>query len=273
MSAARLLEGPRLRVTPIAAVRPRRALRLVERNLVVYRRGWIYVVSGFVEPFLYLLSIGVGLGHLVGTMTVGGRAVTYAAYVAPGLLAASAMNGAIYDSTYNLFFKLKYAHTYEAVLSTPLSTSDVALGEVLWAFLRGTLYGAAFLGVMAALGLVASPWALCCLPVVSLVSLAFASLGVAVTAHVRSWQDLDMAALSVLPMFLFSGTFYPLSSYPAAVAWIVRLTPLYQGVTVLRALTTGDVGPGLVWHVAYLAVLATASLTVAAGRLQRLLAP
>lgn len=273
MSPDRPPAAPLLRLTPLALARPRRARRLVERNLVVYRRGWAYVVSGFFEPFLYLLSIGVGLGHLVGTLQVGGRVVSYATFVAPGLLGASAMNGGILDTTYGLFFKLKYAHTYDAVLSTPLTSADVALGEVASAFLRGALYAAAFLAVMAALGLVHSWWAIACLPVATLVGLAFASLGLAVTSHMRSWQDVDMVALALLPMFLFSGIFYPLSVYPAAVAWVVRVTPLYQGVVVLRACTTGTVSAGLLWHVAYLAVLAAVCLSIAAGRLRRLLAP
>ncbi|MDA8034598.1 MAG: ABC transporter permease [Actinomycetota bacterium] len=273
MSAARPTSVPLLRLTPLALARPGRARRLVERNLVVYRRGWTYVVSGFFEPFLYLLSIGVGLGHLVGSQRVGGHPVGYAAFAAPGLLASSAMNGGILDTTYGLFFKLKYAHTYEAVLSTPLTSADVAVGEVASAFLRGSVYSAAFLAVMAGLGLVGSPWALCCLPIAALVGLAFASLGLAVTAHLRSWQDVDMVALAVLPMFLFSATFYPLSIYPGAVGWLVRVTPLYQGVVLLRAFDLGAVTPGLWWHAAYLVVLAGVSLSVAAGRLRRLLVP
>lgn len=272
MSAARVLPGPVLRVTPFAAARPGRARHLLERNLTVYRRRWIIVVSGFAEPFLYLLSIGVGLGHLVGPVRVGGRSVSYAAFVAPGLLASSAMNGSILDTTYNLFYKLKYAHTYEAVLSTPLTSADVALGEVAWAWLRGSLYAAVFLAVMAGFGLVSSPWALCCFPVASLEALSFASLGMAVTSHLRSWQDLDMVALAVLPMFLFSATFYPLSTYPPVVAWIVRVTPLYQAVAAIRALATGEVSVGLVWHLGYLCVMAVVCWSLAAVRLRRLLA-
>lgn len=273
MSARRVLVGPLLRVTPFALVRPRRAARLVERNLVVYRRGWVYVLSGFLEPFLYLLSIGIGLGHLVGPQQVAGRPVSYASYVAPGLLAASAMNGGILDTTYGLFYKLKYAHTYDAILSTPLTSADVAVGEVASALLRGSLYAAAFLAVMAGLGLIHSLWALCCLPIAALAGLAFACLGLAATSHMRSWQDVDMIALAVLPMFLFSGTFYPLGVYPAALSWIVRVTPLYQGVVLLRAFALGAVTPGLWWHVAYLALLAVVCLAVAAGRLRRLLVP
>lgn len=258
------------RITPI---RPRRALHVLERNVAVYRRGWIYVMSGFFEPFLYLLSIGVGLGHLVGGLTVGGQRLSYAEYVAPGLLAAQAMNGAIFDTTYNLFYKLTYAHTYEAILATPIGTTEVALGEIGWAVLRGTVYGAAFLGVMAGLGYVRSPWAVLCLPVASLVSLAFASIGMAVTSHLKSWQDLDTVALSLLPLFLFSGTFYPLSLYPTAIAWIVRVSPLYQGVDALRQLDVGAISWTMGWHLGELCALAIVGIVITARRMQRLLAP
>ncbi len=258
------------RITP---VRPAHAARVISRNVRVYRRGWIFIASGFAEPFLYLLSIGVGLGHLVGDVRVSGRVVTYAQFVAPGLLAAQAMNGAIFDTTFNLFHKLKYAHTYEAVLATPISPAEVTLGEIGWALMRGTVYGAAFLGVMAGLGMILSPWALAGLPVAMLVSLTFASLGTAVTSYLRSWQDVDTAALALLPLFLFSGTFYPLRLYPAWLAWVVRVSPLYQGVAVLRALDVGVLSWTMAAHVAELVVISLAAIAVAARRMRRLLAP
>ncbi|MCU1491301.1 MAG: transporter [Acidimicrobiaceae bacterium] len=272
MSATAPRLAPLWRITPVTTSLAL-ASRVVARNLRVYRRGWMYLLSGFVEPFLYLLSVGVGLGHLVGGLQVGGRAVTYAQFVAPGLLAAQAMNGAIFDTTYNLFYKLKYAHTYEAVLATPVGTNEVALGEIGWALARGTTYGAAFLGVMAGLGLVLSPWGVLCLPVVALVSFAFAATGMAVTSFMRSWQDVDSVALALLPLFLFSGTFYPLGVYPSAVAWLVRVTPLYQGVDVLRAFSTGTPSWSVCWHLAYLLALAGLALAITSRRLRRLLAP
>ena len=115
-----------------------RARRLVARNVVAYRRGWIFLVSGFFEPLFYLLSIGLGLNHLVGHLAIGGRSIPYTDFVAPGLLASSAMNGAIFDSTFGIFFKLKIAKTYDAVLATPLGVRDVAIGELTWSLIRGT---------------------------------------------------------------------------------------------------------------------------------------
>jgi lipooligosaccharide transport system permease protein len=260
-----------LRTTPIALASGRRAVHMLERNLTVYRRGWIFIVSGFFEPFFYLLSIGLGLSHLVGGVRVGGVVVPYAHFVAPGLLASSAMNGAILDTTYNLFFKLKVTKIYEAVLATPLSSGDVALGEIGWAISRGALYSTGFLCVMASFGLITSPWALACLPVAVLVSLAFAAAGAAITSFMRTWQDLSVVALATLPMFLFSGTFFQLSVYPHAVGKVISLTPLYQGVVTLRALCTGVVGPGILWHIGYLAVMGVVGVLVLSSRLERLL--
>ena len=176
-----------------AARPPRRAAtrsRVLERNILVYRRSWIFIVSGFFEPLFYLLSIGVGLSHLVGPINVDGREIPYTAFVAPGLLASSAMNGAMLDSTFLVFFKLKIAKTYDAMLSTPLGVSDVALGELSWCVLRGALYSGAFLAIMAILGYVVTPWAVLCWPAAILISLAFA-----VGRHGRHHLHADLAGL------------------------------------------------------------------------------
>jgi lipooligosaccharide transport system permease protein len=248
-----------------------RASRLVERNLMATRSQWLIIVSGFFEPVFYLLSIGVGISKLVGTVPVAGHPVAYTTFVAPGLMAASAMNGAIYDSTFNVFFKLKFAKTYDAILSTPLSVGDVALGEIGWALGRGLLYASAFLVTMSVMGLIDSPWAALALPASTLIGFAFAAVGMSATSYMRSWQDFDVVQLALLPMFLFSATFYPLGTYPPAVRWLVELTPLYHGVSLIRGLTTGLLGWSLLVDVAYLVALGLAGLTLAARRLERLL--
>ena len=250
-----------------------RAWLLVERNLMVYRRIWVLILSGFFEPVFYLFSIGIGIGALVDTVTgPGGGVIDYTAYVAPALLAASAMNGAVYDSTFNLFWKLKFAKTYDAMLATPLEPADIAVGEILWAQLRGTLYSGAFLLVMLALGLVDSWWAVLALPATVLLGLAFAAVGMAATTFMRSWQDFEFVQLAILPMFLFSTTFYPLTVYPGPVQAFVRLTPLYHGIELVRPLTTGTgVGIGLLGHALYFAALATVGVAVTARRLSGLL--
>jgi lipooligosaccharide transport system permease protein len=262
-----------LRITPVTRTGARRARRLVERNIRVYRRLWIFFVSGFFEPFFYLLSIGIGLGKLVGPLPLAGRTVAYAAYVAPGLLASSAMNGAMFDSTFNIFFKLKIAKTYDAMLSTPLEPTDIALGELAWALMRGAVYAAAFLAAMAGFGYVLSPWAVLCYPAAILTSFAFAAVGMAATSYMRSWQDFDKVSLAVIPLFLFSATFYPLTVYPPWLQAVVRCTPLYQGVALIRGLDAGALAWPLVGHAAYLAAMGAVGLGVTGRRLTTLLRP
>jgi lipooligosaccharide transport system permease protein len=130
-----------LRVIPQPLREAHRPQRVIERSLVVYRRGWLLIVSGLLEPLFYLFSIRVGAGKLIGDFQVGNRTVGYSTFVAPALLAAAAMNGAVTDSTINVFHKLRYAKTYDAMLATPLTPGDIAIGEIGWALLRGVLSG------------------------------------------------------------------------------------------------------------------------------------
>ncbi len=248
-----------------------RAHVLVERSYLVNRRAWMSVVSGFFEPVFFLLSLGFGFGQLVATIDGPGGPMPYASYVAPALLAASAMNGAVFDTTYNLFFKVKYARIYEAVLATPMGPVDIAVGEASWALLRGGLYSAGFITVMLGFGLISSPWALLALPACLLIAVAFAAVGMAATTFMRSWQDFDLVQLFVLPLFLFSTTFYPLTVYPAWLQTVVQCTPLYHSVELTRALTSGHVGWGVLGHVAYLVLMVTIGVLAAAKRLGRLL--
>jgi lipooligosaccharide transport system permease protein len=251
---------------------PRGGMKLIERNARVYRHMWLVFASGIAEPLFYLLSIGIGLGALVGKVAgPSGELVPYREFVAPGLLAVSAMNGAMYDSTFNVFFRLKYAKLYESVLSTPVGPFQIALGEIGWALLRGTMYAVAFELVMTCLGLVTSWWAVFAVPVAILVGFAFAAVGMAGTTYMKSWQDFDYVLLISMPLFLFSTTFYPLSVYPRVVGVIVECTPLYQGVVLLRDLVLGDPGYDLLWRAAYLFLMGAAGLQVAARRIAKLL--
>jgi lipooligosaccharide transport system permease protein len=249
-----------------------RAAHLVERNVILQRRAWPIIVSGFIEPFLYLVAIGFGVGALVGaSVVVNGHPLRYAVFVAPAMMASSAMNGAIYETAFNFFFKLKYVKLYDAVLATPLGVADIALGEIFWALMRGTFYAFGFIVVMAALGLAISPWALLALPAAMLIGFSFAAVGTAASTFVRTWQDFDLVLTVLIPLFLFSATFYPITVYPGALQVLVQLTPLYHGVDLLRSLTTGMIGPSILVDITYLVVLGAAALLVAATRLQRLL--
>jgi lipooligosaccharide transport system permease protein len=264
--------GLALRILPPGLVVPRRARYVLERNVLVYRRAWMIIFSGFFEPMFYLFSIGIGLGRLVGEVGSGTTAVTYATFVAPGLLAASAMNGAVLESTMNIFFKLRYARTYDGMLATPVGPFDIVVGEITWSQLRGLLYAVGFLVVMGALGLLASPLAgLLALPAVMLVGFAFAAVGMAAATYMTSWQHFDLVQLAILPLFLFSATFFPAEVYPEAIRGLLVLSPLYHGVELLRGLTLGTADAGTWGHVAFLLAMTLAGLVIAVRRVERLL--
>ena len=265
---------PIRRILLVPATPGRRVSAVVERNVISYRRRWGVFLSAFIEPFLFLFSIGIGVGELVGELPgPGGDLVPYDAFVAPGLMAVAAMNGAIFDTTFNFFFKFKYARTFDAMLATPLGVGDVAAGEAAWALLRGGLNATTFLLAMVALGLVESGWAVLAVPGAILIGFAFAGAGLGLTTYMRSFVDFDYVNLAIVPLFLFSATFYPLDRYPDGLAWLVRCTPLYQGVALERALVFGDLRWSLLVHVAYLLIVGAVGVRVAGSRLRRLLQP
>jgi lipooligosaccharide transport system permease protein len=254
-----------------AAIAGSRGRLLFERNLMVYRRSWMIIFSGVFEPLFYLFSMGIGLGHFVGKVPgPGGRLVDYSSFVAPALLASAAMNGAVYDAS-NVFWKMKYAKVYDAVLSTPIGPVDVAVGETAWALFRGFLYAVSFMVVAGSLGLIESVWGLLALPGAVLIGFAFAGVGVAATTFMRTWQDFELIALVQLPLFLFSATFFPISTYPEAIQWVVRFSPLYHAIQLLRALNLGTVGWAQLLNVAYLVALGVCGLLIAQRRIGKLL--
>lgn len=257
------------RVVP-PVLRVRRPQRMIERHVVAYRRQWLIIVSGFFEPLFYLLSMRAGLGSLVGKVSLGGREVPYDQFVAPALMASSAMNGAIFDSTGNVLHRLKYARIYDAALATPMGPGDVATGEIGWALLRGQMYAVGFLAVMAGFGLVGSWWGLLSLPVCGLLGLTFASIGFAGTTYMRGWADMDIVATATMPLFLFSATFFPAASY-GRWAWVVQLSPLYHGVALVRAANTGVWTSGCIGHITVLTAASLGALVVAARRVDLLL--
>jgi lipooligosaccharide transport system permease protein len=260
------------RLTPPRRMTPFRAQRIWERNTLVYRRLWKIIFTGFFEPVFYLFSIGIGIGAMVGDVTLpSGEVIGYSAFVAPALMAASAMNGAVLETTFNIFFRLKFGNVYEGILTTPLVPRDIAIGEIGWALLRGAIYATIFLVVMVLMGLTQSWWALMMVPGAVLIGFAFGSLGMAATTYMRSWQDLDLVGLVTMPLFLFSATFYPLEVYPPAIQQIARLSPLYQGTEMLRAFSLGIFDWTLAGHIAFLVVIGLIGARIASRRLDGLL--
>jgi lipooligosaccharide transport system permease protein len=232
------------------------------------------IFSGFFEPIFYLFGIGIGLGSMVPAI----QGVSYTAFVVPGLLASSCLNGAITDGLFNIFFKMHHQKTYDGILATPMRVADVVFGEMLWALIRGSTYAAAFLIVVLLIGQVTrSPmllswWALLAWPAAVLAAAAFSASAVCITSFVRKIQDFDaVMGLLVMPMFLFAGTFFPIESLPPAARWTIELLPLYHAVQMLRQLTTGAVDGTILIHVVYLLVLGIATFVVAMRRLERAL--
>jgi len=253
----------------IYAGRPQRVL---ERNFFALKSStWLGVVSGFVEPVFYLLAFGLGIGQVIGNLTDGsGNPVSYMQYIAPALLATSAMNGAIYDSTWNVYFKMHFAKLYQTMLHTSLGSLDVALGEISWALLRGAVYAMAFMAVVTPMGLVSSWYALLAIPAATLIAFGFASVGMAVTSYLKSLQQMNWINFFLLPMFMFSGTFFPISIYPEPIQYVVMALPLWQGVEMVRGLMLGIIDGALFIHIAYFVVMTIAGLFFTTRRLTAL---
>jgi len=259
-------------VSTAAPLSSTQAMRLlVLRNYLVYKDAWKLFLTGFLEPVLYLLSIGVGVGQLIDSFEFNGRTVPYAVFVAPAMLAASAFNGALLDSTFNVFFKLKFIKLYDQLLATPLTTGDIARSEILWGQLRGGSYSLAFLLVMVAMGLVDSWWAVLAFPAALLIGFAFSAVCMALTTYMTSWQDFDKVTLVQLPLFLFSATFFPVTAFDGWLRWVVECTPLYRGVVLCRELTTGALSWDSAISVVYLLVMGLVGLLVVRKRLDTLL--
>lgn len=236
-----------------ALVTNRQAVRsVVERNIIFFKRDWIILVAGFLEPLFWLIAIGTGLSSFIGDIDVDGKLVGYTAFVVPGLIASSALNAAAFDSTFNFFYKLHYLKIYDAMITTPLSITNVVLGEVAWSVVRATAYSGAFLGLAAIFGYIESWWGLLIVPVSSLIGFAISAVGIFSTTFVRTWNDFDYFGLAIQLLFIGSATFYPITVYPQWVQWIVQLTPLYHGVALCRSLALGTVGFDDIWHVGVL---------------------
>jgi lipooligosaccharide transport system permease protein len=255
----------------VAGARVWRSRRLVERNIMVYRHQWIVILSGVMEPVFYLLGIGLGLGALIpGVELADGREISYAAYVAPALPATAAMNGAVFETIFNVFFKLNFAKTYDGILATPMGITEIALGEMGWALMRSLLYGVSMLLLMWAMGLILSPWAILAFPAALFISGAFAAAGLAGTSFLRTVQDFDIPmGLIVQPMFLFSGTFFPISIYPVPIQVFMQVTPLFHSINLIRGLTTGTLSPSLLWDFGYLVVFFVAMMWIAMNRMEK----
>ncbi len=243
------------------------ALREFRFWLVNYRRTWRgSIYTSLLGPLLYLGAMGLGLGSLVdqhGTARLGG--VSYLVFIAPGLLVAQAMQTAASESTFPVLGSVKWRRTYQAAAATPLRPADIFHGHLLFTTMRLTMNCAVFVVVMAAFGAVRSAWVVAAIPVSVLTGLAFATPIEAFAITRQKTNGFSMIfRFGIVPMFLFSGTFFPISQLPAWIRWVAYITPLWHGVVLSRSLALGHADLiGAVGHLAYLIVVAAVGLVVA----------
>jgi len=214
-------------------------------HLFLYRRLWRGSLStSLLFPVLYLAALGVGLGSLVNHHTGSVDGVSYLDFLAPGLLAATVFQVIIGESSYPVMARVRWDKTYFAMLASPLSVSDLVIGHLLWLAVRAGIVAATFLAVMAAFGTVASPFALGCLPLAMLCGVAYGAPMSAYAITTESEQGFPMIyRFVVIPLFLFSGTFYPISQLPRALQFVAQVTPLSHAVSLSRMCTLGIFHP------------------------------
>jgi len=248
------------------------AARVLQRNLLVYRRTWRGSLFGsFLTPLLYLTAMGIGLSQLMasgGTDMLGG--VRYLDFLGPGILASSCMQTASFESTYPIMGKISWRHNYDAILATPMEVHHLLIGELSWIAFRMTSMATVFMVVLTLFGIPRSPLALLAIPAAVLTGVAFAApiIAFAATRH----NDSGFAALFrfvINPLFLFSGTFFPVSTLPDTVEWIAAATPLYHGVALVRGAVLDSMPATWPLHVAYLIVFVAATGYVAYRLLRR----
>ncbi|MGJ9406892.1 ABC transporter permease [Nesterenkonia aurantiaca] len=247
------------------------------RGLTAIRnnRGVIFL-SGLLEPVLFLTSFGLGISPMIAGVEAeqvglgGGGTISYAAFIAPALLAVSAMNGAIFDSTWNVFFKLKITKLYRTMMSTSLGPVDVAVGEICLALFRGGIYALGFIGVLLVGGLIDPLAAVLMWFTALFVALGFASVGMAVTSFMTRFQQMDWMMMVLMPMFLFSATLFPISVYPAGVQAFIQALPLWHAVELMRDIAFWDFSGLTLVHIGYYLVMIVAGLALTTYRMKKL---
>jgi lipooligosaccharide transport system permease protein len=234
------------------------AAKIVQRNSLVYWRAWrSSLFLSVLTPVLFLSAMGLGLGTLIeqgGAETFGGAG--YLPFFSTGMLAATCMQSGAFSATYPLMNKIVWRKSYDAMLATPLRVTDLFLGELGWIGIMLSLQAALFFLVMTTFGIPESPLAIFAVPSAVLLGLAFSSLTMAWTATLENDEPYNwLFRFVITPLFLLSGTFFPIDSLPGWAVAIANVTPLYHGIELVRQVTIYDVAGETVWHLAYLMVL------------------
>ncbi len=249
----------------------RRFVRVWQRNFSVYRRTWkISFLPPLLEPMLYLLAFGVGLSALVGEFSFRGEPLSYVRFIAPALLAVAIMYNAFFETSYASFVRMYYQKTFDAILATPLTLEEIITGEIAWAATKSLIATVLMLSVISLFGLVSYPGALLLIPLALLGGVAFGALGMLCTSLVPNIETFNVPIfLLITPMFLFSGTFFPLDQLPAWARALAQLLPLTHLVALVRAMTMGFFEPALLWHLAYLVIFCLLLFPLALARMRR----
>ncbi len=230
--------------------------RVWQRNWLVYKRLWHRSLAfGFIQPVLFLTAMGLGIGSLLGTNDLAAfGGVPYIDWLGPGLLAAMAMQTATFESTYPIMNKIMWGRNYEAMLATPLGVRSIIYGELAWTAFRIATLATVFLVVLTIFGIVRTPVAVLAIPVATLVGVAFSACLIAFTATQKN--DVGFSAIFrfvINPLFLLSGTFFPLSNLPEQAQWVAWATPLFHGVQLIRGSILDQLDPlAAPFHLAYL---------------------
>ncbi len=231
-----------------------RFLRVWQRNLTVYSKSWkISFIPPFLEPLFYLVAFGVGLSGLVGNLRYQGSEISYVGFIAPALIGVSIMYNSFFETTYASFVRMYYQKTFDAMLATPLSLEEVITGEIVWGATKSLIAAAIMMGVIGVFGLIRFPQGLLLLPLAALGGIAFASIGMFFTGMVANIEMFNLPVfLFVTPMFLFSGTFFPLENLPGWARQFALVFPLTHLANLARAFSIGQIDLFLLWEIAYL---------------------
>ncbi|MDD5285408.1 MAG: ABC transporter permease, partial [Desulfuromonadaceae bacterium] len=234
----------------------RRFVRVWQRNLLVYSKTWkISFVPPLLEPLFYLAAFGVGLGGLVGALSYGGESTNYTSYIAPALIAINIMQSAFFENTYASFVRMFYQKTFDAMLATPLTIEEVITGEILWGATKSVIGTALMMVIISLFGLLHYPHALLLLPAAFLGGLAFACAGMICTSIVPTIETFNLPLfLFITPMFLFSGTFFPIENLPGWAQLVAKVLPLTHLVELCRSLALGRLSSATLAAVAYLLI-------------------
>lgn len=235
-------------------------VRVFRRNLLVFRKTWkASIMFNFVEPVLYLWALGFGLGVYVNSV----NGLPYVDFLAPALVASSAMFSSAYEMTYGSYTRMAFQKVFHGMVATPVSMDDVVLGEILYGTFKGVLYGVVFFGVVALFGLVKSPWALLIPVPLALMVIAFSILSMIWTSVAPNYDSFGyFFTLFISPMFLFAGVFFPVENLPQGVRFIPWLTPLYHAIEVIRPLILGRVSWSILADLGWLAAFVVITIRI-----------